>query len=125
MDQNNNPTASVTPIAAPVQPVNPVVPSPTNGINLDPAKPIVPSNDGKKGGKMLWIIVLAIALVGVVGGGAYYMTQMNQTAPVATTTESQATTSSEFASLEQEVNGVNVETFDAEFTDVDQDLRGL
>lgn len=125
MDQTNNPTPPVTPVAEPVQPATPVVPAPTNEINLDPAKPIVHSSNGKKGGKMIWIIVLAIALVGIVGGGAYYLTQMNQAAPIATTTTPQATTSSEFASLEREVNGVNVETFDSEFTDVDQDLKGL
>lgn len=121
MDQTNNPTPSATSITP--QPASPVVPASTNEINLDPAKPIVPSNESKKGGKMLWIIILAIALVGIVGGGAYYMMQMNQTTPVATTP--QVTTSSELASLEQEVKGVNVETFDSEFTGVDQDLKGL
>lgn len=130
MDQTSNPTTPTVPnplSAMPAQPASStpnIPPSANGGINLDPPNLMAHSGDDKKGSKMLWIIVLAIVLVGIVSGGAYYMTQLNKTKP-AVTTEKESTSSSEFASLETEVNSIDMQDFNAEFTEIDQDLKGL
>jgi flagellar basal body-associated protein FliL len=98
----------------PSQPVPPQVP-----------QPAMPGGEIPSGTKGMFIIALTVVIVVLLGGVVWYT--MSQTQPVSNTdmvvpVAKQATPP---ASLEDEVDAVNVESNDSDFVDVDRDLQSL
>lgn len=69
-------------------------------------------------GKTMWLIVLLVVIILLIG--ATYLYQSNQQK----VSQPSPTTTSE-VSLESELNSINVEDIEGEFSAVDQDLQSL
>lgn len=94
-----------------------------NGVNLDQPKPIVHSSS--KNGSSLMIILIAVVVIIGIGIAAFWVMGKNGTKETAPTTTTQTETSGETASLESDLNSLQIEEVSADFSGVEQDLKGL
>lgn len=125
MDNNNQtenpktntstPPSVETPTQAPGIPqtvVQPMTP-PTGSTNIGGAKKTSP---------MIWIIGAVIILILILAGAYLYLNLTSTTQPEPQT---QVTPKTPEASLESELNSVNVESEESDFVPVDKDLQNL
>lgn len=92
---------------------------------MNPTDPALGPNIAQaqsKGNKMVWLILAVVVVLLVIGGVYYYV---NSNKPVAPTGEIPAQTTQVEENLEDNLNAIEVEDVDKDFSDVDKDLKNL
>lgn len=108
------------------EPVTTTPEPPKPGINLNPPNPVAYTSTNKgNGGNKILIVVMGIVLIAVIGAGAYFFMTSNKFTPETSSTPSIDQSVSGIAELNQELEAVPVEDINADFTEVDEDLKGL
>lgn len=90
-----------------------------NGVNLSQPKPLVPNN--RRGSSVVVIILAVLVIIGI-GVAAFVVMGKSGVKKVPNPTQSSA---GETASLEKDLNSLEIEEINADFTGVEQDLKGL
>lgn len=109
-----------TPQAQPVQPpVQPMMNAPEPSVPVSP----IPTSEPKKGGFGMWIIIIILVVV-LLGAGGFYLYSLNKPAATNETTATQQT-QEELNTLQSELESMDLDEIENDFTQIDRDLADL
>lgn len=112
-NQTNQPTQQTAPATPPVG-------QPASG-GQPPTNIVQPASEGNNNKMILWLVGGLAVIILVFGGIYFYLNSQKKPQP----TPAPTSTPKAQENLESELNSVEVDNLDAEFTSVDQDLQNL
>lgn len=114
MDNDNltqqPPAANTPPSQAPAAPQTPIAPEP-------------PSGDSNK--MVLWLVIGLVIVVVLVGGIYFFLSKQQASTTETTTVQTTLTSPDTMDALEKDLNALNIEDAESDFTSIDQDLEQL
>lgn len=124
---NNNPTTPPTPPTVPPETTNPMPQEPSTQGGDPTLQPIAsgatPTSSSSGGNKMIWIIAGAVLLLVIIAGGVFYM--MSASKAKQATDAQQTKKAVDVSDLKTEADSIPDEDLDADFQQVDKDLKSL